>query len=99
MPVHNREERERETENYINFSRKSRTKAIATDLLILKLGQVTRTTPEVAASSPKLPPPPTLGLCASTDLTYIGTLYTADLQWHQDSNPRHAAYEFQLITE
>ncbi|GFV52988.1 hypothetical protein TNCV_2876541 [Trichonephila clavipes] len=53
-----------------------------TDFVVLSLGQMMRSTPELASSSP-----------ASTDITITSPLYTAVLQLHQDSNPRHSGHE------
>ncbi|GFY04613.1 hypothetical protein TNCV_4416961 [Trichonephila clavipes] len=59
---------------------------LATDLVILNHGQITRTTPELAPPSPNFHTTPTLGRLSSTDLTYIDhhhSTHTARLQQYQ----------------
>ncbi|GFX71039.1 hypothetical protein TNCV_3648041 [Trichonephila clavipes] len=67
---------------------------LAKDFIIFNHSQVTRATPELLPSSSNFHTTPSREHSASTDLTCIGYLYSAGLQWHLDSNSRHSGREF-----
>ncbi|GFU82037.1 hypothetical protein TNCV_517171 [Trichonephila clavipes] len=56
---------------------------LVTNLVILSHGEATRTTPELAHSSPNFHITPKGGHLTSTFLTCIGPFNTAGLQWYQ----------------
>ncbi|GFT07933.1 uncharacterized protein TNCV_873621 [Trichonephila clavipes] len=68
---------------------------LATDLITLNHGLVTRTTPSHETTNlSKLPHHANGRTASSKDLTYISPIYTADLQWHNGSKPRHSDRRF-----
>ncbi|GBL85951.1 hypothetical protein AVEN_63254-1 [Araneus ventricosus] len=71
---------------YLHPVLKQREGYFGTDLVILNRGQMTKATPELAASSPSFHSTPAGGHLASTDLTCTRLAYMAVLRWNRVSN-------------